>query len=101
MPLDLFKLSHHGATGNTSRALLERVDCHRFLLSTNGARHGHPDPETVARLLKFGGSGRKTLYFNYAQDHTTPWNQQKLRDKYDYLCCFAPVAAPGRLIIEV
>jgi beta-lactamase superfamily II metal-dependent hydrolase len=99
--LDLFKVSHHGSIGNTSREVVEAVDCHRFLLSTNGSRHGHPDPESIARILKFGSGGRKTLYFNYRQPYTTPWNQQKLRDAYDYACCFAPAATEGRLTIQV
>jgi beta-lactamase superfamily II metal-dependent hydrolase len=99
--LDLFKVSHHGSIGNTSRELLQTVDCHRFLLSTSGSRHGHPDPESIARILKFGSVGPKTLYFNYRQDYTTPWNQQKLRETYDYDCCFAPVATDGKLTIEV
>ena len=99
--LDLIKVSHHGSMVNTGRELLETVDCHRFLLSTNGSRHGHPDPELIARILKFGSGGAKTLYFNYEQTYTTPWKQQKLRDAYGYVCCFAPAATQGRLIIEV
>src|SRR5262249_2459240 len=88
--VDLFKRSHHGSIGNPSRELLETVDCRNFLLSTNGSRHGHPDPESIARILKFGSSGPKTLYFNYRQDYTLPWSQQKLRQTYEYDCCFAP-----------
>ena len=98
--LDLFKVSHHGSVRNTSRALIELLQCRAFLLSTNGSRHGHPDPETIARFLKYGQSGPKALYFNYRQPYTAPWNQQALKDAYDYTCCF-PSGAAGHLVIDL
>lgn len=98
--LDLFKVSHHGSIRNTSRALLELLECQAFLLSTNGSRHGHPDPETIARILKYSQNGPKALYFNYRQPYTTPWNQQALKGPYDYACCF-PSGAAGHLVIDL
>ena len=99
--LDLVKVSHHGSLRNTSRDLIEAMDCQRFVLSTNGARHGHPDPQAIARILKFAGSDPKTLYFNYRQPYTVPWNQTKLREAYGYDCSFPPVTHQGTLAIEV
>lgn len=42
--VDLFKVSHHGSRGNVTRELVELLDCRRFAISTDGTRHGHPDP---------------------------------------------------------
>ncbi|WP_086608869.1 ComEC/Rec2 family competence protein [Erythrobacter donghaensis] len=98
--IDLFKLSHHGSRGNLTEALLARIDCRRFAISTNGSRFGHPDPECIARLLRFGTPGPKTLYFNYATDRTTPLDDAALKAQWDYACVF-PDAAPGGLVIDV
>lgn len=87
--IDLFKLSHHGSKNNISRALIETLDCDRFLISTNGKIHGHPDPEAIARILAFGPTRPKTLYFNYATERTTPWNDDVLKAKHDYECFFS------------
>jgi beta-lactamase superfamily II metal-dependent hydrolase len=101
--LDLFKLSHHGSKGNTSGELLELIDCPRFLLSTDGSRHGHPDPQTIARILKFSKSNSKlkSLYFNYRQDYTSPWNQPSLREAYSYECRYPEGLPQGQIIVEV
>lgn len=87
--IDLFKLSHHGSKNNISRALIETLDCDRFLISTNGKIHGHPDPEAIARILAFGPTRPKTLYFNYVTERTTPWDDQALKAKHGYDCVFS------------
>jgi beta-lactamase superfamily II metal-dependent hydrolase len=89
-PVDVFKVSHHGSHGNTTREVVEKLDCRRFVLSTDGTRHGHPDPEAIARLLAFSPPGRKTLYFNYRSKRTTPWNDTSLEALHDYECVFPP-----------
>ena len=69
-------------------------------IGSNQSILGHPDPESMARILKFSQTGPKILYSNYRQPYTTPWSQQALRDAYDYDCCF-PLATPGHMIIEL
>lgn len=99
--IDLFKVAHHGSINNTTRELVELLDCARFLISTSGTRHGHPDPEAVAKLIHYSPSGsKKTLYFNYRQPRSTPWNQTKLKNDHDYDCVF-PSPKGGPLIIDV
>lgn len=44
---DAVKLPHHGSMNNVSKAWLQRVDCDRWLISTNGAIFRHPDVETA------------------------------------------------------
>jgi beta-lactamase superfamily II metal-dependent hydrolase len=80
---DLVKLSHHGSHANTTKGLLEKIECSKFLVSTNGAHHGHPDPQAIARILKFI-DGKKTIYFNYRTARTSPWDNKDLKEKFDY-----------------
>jgi hypothetical protein len=98
--INLFKLSHHGSRGNLTEALLARLDCSRFAISTNGSRFGHPDPECIARLLRFGPTAAKTLYFNYASDRTTPWDNPLLEAEWNYSCVF-PDGTSGLLTIDI
>lgn len=73
-PIDisLLKVSHHGSQGNTSEQLLQSIQCHRYLISTNGKQFRHPDNALIARLLAYGGEDPE-LIFNYAQSRTTCW----------------------------
>jgi hypothetical protein len=87
--IDLLKVSHHGSKANTSKALPDLIDCRRFAISTNGDRHDHPDPETIARLLVAGKEHPKTLYFNYRQPQTDRWDSRGLRAAYKYDCVFS------------
>lgn len=99
--IDLFKISHHGSHGNTTREVVERLDCRRFAVSSNGNLHGHPDPQAIARLLAFSPAGPKTLYFNYPPTAWTgPWNDAALRAKHDYACIY-PTGADEPLTIDV
>ncbi len=97
---DLVKLSHHGSRKNISDKLLDMIDCQRFLISTNGTRHHHPDPEAIAKILK-RKTGRKTLYFNYHQAQTDVWNDKAVMKTWDYECVFPDKSVNGRLDIDV
>ena len=88
--VDALKVAHHGSDGNISRELLELIDCPRYLISTNGARHGHPDDVAMARILKFGGA-RKEIVFNY-RDRAALWDNDDWKATYGYTVV-APAAA--------
>ena len=90
MRINLTKLPHHGSRANVTRAWLEKITCTRFAFSTSGAVFGHPDPEAVSRVLKFATSGDKTLFFNYASERTTPWDDPVLKSRWGYRCIFPP-----------
>jgi hypothetical protein len=98
--IDLYKVAHHGSRKNTTRALIDLLDCNRFAISTSGARHGHPDPETVARLLKSAPKGAKTFYFNYRQENTSPWGDIQLQAAHNYVCSF-PSEQNGTITISI
>jgi hypothetical protein len=80
--IDALKVPHHGSHRNISRELLEIIDCQRYLISTSGARHDHPDKIAVARILEFGGPG-KELIFNY-ESRASLWRNEKLQAEFDY-----------------
>jgi beta-lactamase superfamily II metal-dependent hydrolase len=67
---DLVKVSHHGSLGNTGPHLLKRIDSPKWLFSTNGSKHGHPEKETIAWIVSREGDTRK-LYFNYPTQTTS------------------------------
>lgn len=97
--VDLLKVSHHGSRENTTTKLLSLLDCTRFVISTNGARHSHPHQETIAKILK-SSTDHKILYFNYRQENTNLWDNNDLKKLYNYSTVF-PDAKDGVLNIPV
>lgn len=72
--IDLVKLSHHGSKGNVSDGLLASMRCSRFVISTNGDNFGHPDDETIARIVN--AVGPATFFCNYATARMLAWQQR-------------------------
>lgn len=62
---DFVKLSHHGSKKNTSIQLLKLIDTNKFVISTNGNLHDHPDKETLGRIVSVNPQAK--IYFNYPQ----------------------------------
>lgn len=99
--LDLLKASHHGSKKNTSRELIEIVDCRQIAISTNGSLHQHPDPESIARFIHYGPAGAKNLFFNYGSNWTLPWADSDTMAKYRYRTHFPPPDQQGRMEIDL
>ena len=97
---DLVKLSHHGSKNNLSRPMLDTLECERFAISTDGSRHHHPDPETIAQLL-LSKESHKRLYFNYCHEEAANWDKSELKHEFDYECVYASEAQMGRLKISI
>ena len=76
VPLDAFKLPHHASANNVNEAVLDLIDCERYLISTDGSNHRHPDHLALLRILRFSRR-RPQLMFNYAADTTSPWRESK------------------------
>jgi len=83
LPVDAVKMSHHGSRGNTSVDLVKAVKCANWLVSTNGKQFRHPDRESIARVIREGGSGVK-LHFNYSTEFNEMWGAAGLRRKHGY-----------------
>ena len=81
-----------------------RLDCHRFLISTNGNTFKHPDDEAIARIV--GGSQRRNprsdapidLVFNYRTKFNEGWDRQDLRQAWNYTATYPAAGAEGILV---
>ncbi|PLC57360.1 ComEC/Rec2 family competence protein [Photobacterium carnosum] len=60
---DLIKLSHHGSKYNTSIEFLRIVDCDKYIISTDGSKHGLPNKVTLARV--YSVKPMASIFFNY------------------------------------
>ena len=94
--IDGLKMAHHGSRRNNSFELLQALDCKRYLLSSNGSRHHHPDPEAVARALTVSGDGVE-LVFNYRSDENGPWDDADLIAQWGY----TPIYPEGADFVKV
>jgi beta-lactamase superfamily II metal-dependent hydrolase len=83
LPLNAFKVAHHGGSKNFTPELASLIDCERYLFSTNGERYGHPEKETIARLLTTKRSPCQLL-FNYCSDANQAWADPQLKARYQY-----------------
>lgn len=94
LKLDAYKLSHHGSANATTAALLDAIDCRRYLVSTNGNIFYHPDRETIARVITRGGP-EPTLVFNYRSTYNGLWDEPSLKTRYGYRTEYPAAGAEG------
>lgn len=64
LEVELVKISHHGSERNTSVEFLSIINAQRYVISTNGSKHGLPNKRTIARIL---ASGAGKIVFNYSE----------------------------------
>jgi len=95
--LDALKVPHHGSAANISKELLDLIDCPRYLISTNGARHGHPDDVAMARILKYGGE-TKEIAFNY-RSRAALWDVPQWKADYGYTVLMPSPGTDGFLTL--
>ncbi|WP_322922254.1 AVAST type 1 anti-phage system MBL fold metallo-hydrolase Avs1a [Paenibacillus campi] len=81
---DAVKISHHGSCGNTSPSLLNLIDSNNFFVSTNGAKHHHPDLVTLARIVCRESKVTRNLIFNYNTPASDYMNNKDRKKKYNY-----------------
>jgi hypothetical protein len=94
VPLDLFKISHHGSRNTTSRKLIEKVTCPMYVFSTNGSNFKHPHAEAVARVIAAGGD-EALLAFNYRSKHNAVWDEDELKAEHAYRTMYPPAEQVG------
>ncbi|EAA5206267.1 MBL fold metallo-hydrolase [Salmonella enterica subsp. enterica serovar Westhampton] len=64
LQVEMCKVSHHGSKGNTNLELLSLIDCPKYIISTDGSRHGLPNKVTLARIHQMKPNAE--ILFNYA-----------------------------------
>ncbi len=62
---ELVKISHHGSKANNSKEMLELIMTNKYVISTNGDKHAHPNKQFLARLASVNGNCE--VYFNYPE----------------------------------
>jgi beta-lactamase superfamily II metal-dependent hydrolase len=64
---NMVKLSHHGSSHNTNKALLDEIECNKYFISTNGNIHEHPHSETIKLLSDRAVALEQvfSIYLNY------------------------------------
>jgi hypothetical protein len=97
--LTALKLPHHGSMYNLSPELLDLVDCRRFLVSTNGSYFDHPQPETIARILKTGPGAE--LVFNYRSPESLVWDDAALKATWGHSARYPDQAANGTISVDL
>ena len=83
---ELVKVSHHGGLKNSSNRLFSMIDSKRFLISTNGNSHGHPDIKTLAKIITKKTDYIKEIIFNHDDIEILKElkkDSKNLKDKYN------------------
>lgn len=84
LPVDVFKVPHHGSAANVTDELLDAIDPKTVIFSSNGARFKHPDEIAIARVVrKYEGQGVE-LVFNYETEFNRLWKSKPLQRKWGY-----------------
>jgi beta-lactamase superfamily II metal-dependent hydrolase len=84
LELDAFKLPHHCSQKNVFRSLVEAVDCQRWLVSTDGTQHRHPDAVALARVIAYSKVRTPMLMFNEPSKYNGWWDNHDWKTRYDY-----------------
>ncbi len=83
LPVDAFKLPHHGSRGNVIEAMLAVAPARHYIVSTNGDTFHHPDDAALARTVLAAPPGA-TLCFNYRTPRTERWAEADLCRTHGY-----------------
>lgn len=84
LQVDMVKVSHHGSEHNVSDQLLGLIESPKFLISTNGAIHQHPNEEAIMRIVAKSVIQPPQLVFNYRSDTTRRWEDQGLQTQLNF-----------------
>ena len=84
LKFDLMKVSHHGSNKNISNRLINLITCNKFLFSTDGLSHNHPNLEAISKIVVNNIESKKELFFNYELDIFEKLNDKELKNQYNY-----------------
>lgn len=81
---NLVKMSHHGSKFNISKRFFELNTSEKYLVSTNGSLHGHPNKEAIYKIIN-NQSEYKKIIFNYKNENIFKFiKNNKLDSKYNF-----------------
>ena len=90
---DAIKAAHHGSAANNTSQLIARLQSKLWLVSSDGSRHGHPDPETLARIA-LAPDCRKVIAFNYETSFNRDWMKPDIQAAYGFTTKFGDGNSP-------
>jgi beta-lactamase superfamily II metal-dependent hydrolase len=93
LEVDAFKLSHHGSRANLVPELLGVVRAGHYIVSTDNSRFEHPNDETLARVVLYGGQ-KPNLCFNFPTTRNLRWSDDALQRKYNFTTSYAQPGCP-------
>ena len=82
--LSFMKVSHHGSRHNITAGLLQLIICNKYLISTNGTRHGHPDKETLAKIIR-NRNNKDKIYFYFNYEYGDIITEEEMKE-YNVVC---------------
>lgn len=102
LPLDFFKLSHHGSRGNLNGELMALIDCAHYGISTSGAVFAHPDREALARVVR-GSARPATLWFNHPvpaanRAYHAIWQNPDFQKRWGFQARYPTAATEGQTL---
>ncbi|WP_434950504.1 MBL fold metallo-hydrolase [Shewanella sp. HL-SH4] len=84
---EAIKIPHHGSNNNFSTELVNLINSNKFFISTNAAKHNHPNIEVISKIMV--KENHKTLYFNYNHHVADALNNHQLNEKYNFDVSFS------------
>lgn len=81
--VDVFKLPHHGSKKNVTPEILEMVSAKKYVFSSDGKIHRHPDQAAVARVIHSAPPGA-VMVFNCRTKFNSVWDSPSLKKKHQY-----------------
>ncbi|WP_426232350.1 MBL fold metallo-hydrolase [Pararhizobium sp. DWP3-4] len=90
---EAIKVAHHGSARNNTSSLIEKLQSSCWLISTNGSKHAHPDPQAIARIVLAPEEG-KELVFNYRSTINGHWDAEDLKRSFKYSTFYGDGKSP-------
>jgi len=82
LEFDAVKIPHHGSNNNFSLELSGIIKSDKYLISTNGKKHGHPNEEVISKIVS--QSGHKDIIFNYCHSKYKDFKDEEMNEKYSF-----------------
>ena len=97
LTVDYVKVSHHGSLVNSSTSLYDIIDCHNFIISTNGKKYGHPDREAIAKIVCHPHRDEDfiNIYLNYPKECYKQIINDGEEDRYKFKIHFEITTLPN------
>lgn len=75
---DYVKLPHHGSYRSLSKSLLSKINCSKFIISTNGSKYYLPNKRAILKVVRYLSlqNGDIEFLFNYSE----PISKLKITD---------------------